>query len=149
MADCPGMMPDERGPERSAGNGCGAAFEDLAQDTVAAIEAARAAVRGMPVGRIGVSQGGWFARSLRPSAPDLAYVVRLSGAAITPAERVMFEEVNTLAEFGLPRPVARLLTPPTAWRIRIFAPPDLLSRIADDVVPHPVFWTRGCAVQLG
>ncbi len=131
------LLPDKRGSESSDGNWRNTSFEDLAQDALAAIEAARVEVPGAPVGLIGVSQGGWIAPLAAMRASDLAYVINLSGAAVTPSEQLTFEEVNTLAGLGLPRPLARMLAPLTAWRIRTLVQPELWSRIADfDPGPH-------------
>ncbi len=131
------LLPDKRGSERSGGDWRSASFEDLAQDSLAAVAAARSAFPGLPVGLIGMSQGGWIAPLAARRDPELAYVVNLSGAAVTPAEQLAFEEANTLAGLGVPRPLAKALAPLTAWRIRTFVQPDLWSRIADfDPGPH-------------
>ncbi len=55
------LLPDKRGSESSDGNWRNASFEDLAQDSLAAIEAARVEAPEVPIGLIGVSQGGWIA----------------------------------------------------------------------------------------
>lgn len=131
------LLPDKRGSERSGGDWRTASFQDLAGDTRAAIAKAREELPGVPIGLIGVSQGGWIAPLAAEGEPSLAYVVNLSGAAVTPAEQLTFEEINTIRAAGAPGWLARAIAPATAWRIRKHVQPELWSRIGDfDPTPY-------------
>jgi hypothetical protein len=107
------LFPDKRGSGRSAGEWQTADFDVLAGDAAAGVEALAAATGLEPgaIGALGMSQGGHIAPLVPLKAPGLAFVVNVSGGAVTMDESLRHETVETLVQKGLPRPLARLLEP--------------------------------------
>lgn len=135
------LLPDKRGSEKSGGDWRDASMEDLAADTAAAVAWVRSRRPDLPVGLIGVSQGGWIAAVAAGRDPTLAFAASLSAAAVPPAEQLVLEERNTMRdEMGVPAPVARALAPLTAWNIRRNVQPELWATLEDfDATAH---WAR-------
>lgn len=87
------LLPDKRGCGKSGGDWKTASFEDFATDTRAGVEAIRGenGIDPNRVGLIGCSQGGWIAPLAASELPRLAFMVSLSGAAVTPNEQLKHE----------------------------------------------------------
>ncbi len=113
------LLPDKRGSEKSEGNWVGADFDDLAGDTMAAVEFVRnqAGFEASKVGLVGMSQGGWIAPVVAAGDKDIAFVVSMSGSTVTTDQQLLHEEINNISEFTWPF-IARLLAPITTKRIR-------------------------------
>lgn len=96
------LLPDKRGSEQSGGDWRTADFEDLATDTLAAVEFMRGQelVALSEIGIIGMSQGGWIAPIVARDADDLGFVVSMVGSTVTPNEQLLFEEDHNLRQFG-------------------------------------------------
>jgi dienelactone hydrolase len=96
------LLPDKRGSEKSAGDWRSAGFEDLATDTLAAIQylkdQERVAIS--EIGVIGMSQGGWIAPIVASRSHDVAFLVSFVGAAVTPQEQLLYEENLNLRQMG-------------------------------------------------
>lgn len=108
------LLPDKRGSGLSGGEWRLAGFEDFMADTSAGVEWVRRQPEIDPerVGLIGISQGGsWIAPMAAAERTDLPFVVSLSGATVTPNQQLAHESVQTLAQMGLPRPIAVALQP--------------------------------------
>jgi dipeptidyl aminopeptidase/acylaminoacyl peptidase len=114
------LLPDKRGSEKSGGNWRTASFEDLATDTVAAVDYLKE--RGdLPITRMGIvglSQGGHFAPVAATLSPDIAFVVNLVGGAVTIEEQLLYEENHNLRQMGLLPGISNLVAYPAAWSIR-------------------------------
>lgn len=87
------LLPDKRGCGKSGGDWRTAGFEDFAADARAGVTAVRAQAGVDPqrVGLLGCSQGGWIAPLAATELPRLAFLVSLSGAAVTPNEQLEHE----------------------------------------------------------
>lgn len=106
------LFPDKRGSGESEGEWRTASFEVLAGDAAAGVRALAGtgvAERGT-IGVVGLSQGGHIA-PLIAAREAVAWVVDISGGAVTMAESLRHETVQTLVRKGFPRPVARLVEP--------------------------------------
>ncbi|HXV77339.1 MAG TPA: alpha/beta fold hydrolase, partial [Candidatus Polarisedimenticolaceae bacterium] len=87
------LLPDRRGSGLTSGDGFGATFDELAADTLSAVETLRSlglADRG-GVGLLGLSQGAWVAPLCASRDTRIAFVAHLSGSMTTPAEQVTHE----------------------------------------------------------
>jgi pimeloyl-ACP methyl ester carboxylesterase len=105
------LLPDKRGSGASGGDWMTASFEVLARDALAGVARLRehAAVKVDDVGIVGLSQGG-FVAPLAAALGEVAWVVDVSGAAVTLAEQIRHEMANTAREAGLsPEGVAAVL----------------------------------------
>jgi len=113
------LLPDKRGCEKSEGNWVGANFDDLAGDTLAAVDFARN--RGdfdsSKIGLIGMSQGGWIAPVAAAEDDDISFVVSMSGSTVTTDQQLLHEEIHNISEYTWPF-VARLLAPMTTKKIQ-------------------------------
>src|SRR2546425_12266607 len=93
---------DKRGVGGSTGDWRTASFEDLAGDVVAAFEylKTRSDVDGTQIGLLGWSQAGWVMPIAAVRAPDIAFLISVSGAAIVPAETTFDEARREMAVAG-------------------------------------------------
>lgn len=96
------LLPDKRGSEKSGGDWRSASFKDLATDTLAAVRhlSEQGAVDVSEIGIVGMSQGGWIAPLVADRSQDVAFIVSLAGAAVTPAEQLLYEENHNLRQMG-------------------------------------------------
>jgi len=113
------LLPDKRGSEKSEGSWVGADFDDLAGDTLAAVEHVRQQMRfaDSEIGLVGMSQGGWIAPVAAARDPGITWVVSMSGSSVTTDQQLLHEEIHNISEHTWPF-VARLLAPMTTKRIR-------------------------------
>lgn len=97
------LLTDKRGTGASAGDWQTAGFDDLAGDALAGVAALRARPEIDParVGLAGLSQGGWIAPLAASRSPDVAFVIDVSGAAVSYAEQSFHEMGNTARQAGL------------------------------------------------
>ena len=133
------LLPDKRGSEKSEGDWRTSSFEDLATDTLAAIEHLRtqeiAPVSG--IGVIGMSQGGWIAPLVASQDDDLAFLVSMVGSVVTPREQLLYEENYNLRQLGFLPGVSNVLAYVGSANVRYLAQPDLYKLIVDyDPLPY-------------
>lgn len=97
------LLTDKRGSGASGGDWQTAGFDDLAADALAGVAAlrARADVDSTRVGLVGLSQGGWIAPLAAARSPHVAFVIDVSGAAVSYAEQSFHEMGNTARQAGL------------------------------------------------
>lgn len=88
------LLPDKRGSEKSGGKWIGASFDELAVDTISAIEYIRGQDRFnySNIGVIGMSQGGWIA-PIVATKTSVSFVVSMSGAVVSVDEQLLHEEI--------------------------------------------------------
>lgn len=113
------LLPDKRGSEKSGGDWRTASYEDLATDTVAAVDYLRRQeqVEVAGVGVIGMSQGGRIAPIVANTRLDLAFVVNVVGGALPAHEALVYEETHNLREMGIPPGVSDGLARASAWSL--------------------------------
>ena len=114
------LLPDKRGSEKSEGEWRGASFEDLAGDTLSAIEYLKTQdhFEYSSIGVIGMSQGGWIAPLVASKSEDLSFVVSMSGAFVTTDEQLLYEETNSIHQMGTYMFLAKLIAPLTTKNIQ-------------------------------
>lgn len=113
------LLPDKRGSERSQGSWIGADFEELAGDTMAAVQYVRDQdlFTHSGIGLAGMSQGGWIAPVAAARDREIAFVVSVSGASVTTGQQLLHEETRNISRFTWPF-IARMLAPITTHRIQ-------------------------------
>lgn len=134
------LLPDKRGSEKSQGDWRTSSFEELATDTIAAIEYLRQQqiVRVSRIGVVGMSQGGWIGPIVADRDDELAFLVSLVGAAVTPREQLLFEENHNIRQVGFLPGISNALAYAGYANVRYLAQPDLYDLIVDyDPLP---FW---------
>lgn len=97
------LLTDKRGSGSSGGDWQTVGFDDLAGDALAGVELLRGRREVDPgrVGLVGLSQGGWIAPLAAARSREVAFVVDVSGAAVSYAEQSFFEMANTARQAGL------------------------------------------------
>jgi pimeloyl-ACP methyl ester carboxylesterase len=97
------LLPDKRGSEQSAGEWRSASMEDLATDTLAAVEwlRSRREHRISALGVIGMSQGGWIAPITAARSREIDCIVSMVGSAVTPKQQLLYEEKLNLEQMGV------------------------------------------------
>ena len=98
------LLPDKRGSGASGGDWRTADLSLLVNDAVAGLRAlqGRAEVDSASVGLVGVSQGGRVAAMAPVTAPDVAFVVSLSAAAVPLDEQLRHEVTQDLRRSAWP-----------------------------------------------
>ena len=94
---------DKRGVGESTGDFRVVPFMDLCGDGLAAIAylRPRADVDPKQIGVWGLSQGGWLGPLAASRSSDVAFVVAVSGPAVSPGEQMIFYYANELREEGV------------------------------------------------
>lgn len=106
------LLPDKRGCHESEGDWKWADFRELAEDSIAGVRALRAqeGIDPKRIGFIGISQGGWIA-PLAACLGNIAFIVSLSGATVTPIEQFRYEHMQDVLQKGLPSAFCRISFP--------------------------------------
>lgn len=133
------LLPDKRGSEKSQGSWRTASFEDLATDTLAAIEFLKGqdTVAISDIGVIGMSQGGWIAPIVANRAPDIAFLVSFVGAAVTPQEQLLYEENHNLKQMGFLPGISNLIAYMSTIYIKNFGQKEFWDAVRGfDPLPH-------------
>lgn len=103
---------DKRGVGGSTGDWNTASFEDLAGDVIAAYEylKTRRDIDATQIGMLGVSQAGWVMPLAAVRAQELAFLISISGAGVSPAETTIDQSQNELAARGMkPETVSEII----------------------------------------
>ncbi len=113
------LLPDKRGSEKSEGDWRTASFDDLATDTIAALDFLKSsqAVEPGKIGVIGMSQGGHIAPLVANQMPELAFVVSVVSSVVPLHEQLVYEENYNLREFGVPPVLSNVLAYLGAWSL--------------------------------
>jgi dienelactone hydrolase len=146
------LLPDKRGSEKSEGNWRTSSFEDLATDTLAAIDYLREqeAVAISEIGVIGMSQGGWIAPLVASQEDELSFLVSMVGAMVTPREQLLYEENYNLRQTGFLPGISNVLAYVGSANVRHLAQPELYKLIVDyDPLPYWRDISHNSLVLLG
>ena len=142
------LLPDKRGSEKSEGEWVGASFEELATDTLSAVEYVKhqQVFKYSSIGVIGMSQGGWIASVVAAESDDVSFVVSMTGAAVTTDEQLLHEEINNIAKYTYTW-IAKLIAPITTNNIKQME--HVSAYMGFDPIPYwkrihiPVFFAFG------
>ncbi len=95
---------DKRGTGQSTGDWRQSDFDDLAGDVLAGVRLLRRdrRIRADKIGLWGVSQAGWVIPLAAARSPDVAFLIPISGAAVTPAEQELWRHDQALTYLGVP-----------------------------------------------
>lgn len=146
------LLPDKRGSEKSEGDWRNSSFEDLATDTLAAIEYLReqGSVPISGIGVIGMSQGGWIAPLVASQDSELSFLVSMVGTTVTPRRQLLYEENHNLRQVGFLPGISNILAYVGSANVRYLAQPELYELIVDyDPLPYWRDISRDSLVLLG
>jgi uncharacterized protein len=95
---------DKRGVGESGGDFRAVPFPELAEDGLAAIGylKSRREIDARHIGVWGLSQGGWLAPLAASRSADVAFVIAVSGPAVTPGEQMLYYYASELRSRGVP-----------------------------------------------
>jgi dienelactone hydrolase len=95
---------DKRGCGQSTGDWRQVDFAVLADDVLAAVECLRRdpRIRADKVGLFGVSQAAWIIPLAASRSPHVAFIIPVSGGAVSPAEQELWRHKHNLEFFGVP-----------------------------------------------
>ncbi len=98
------LMYDKRGSGESTGDWRTVDFDVLAEDVLAGVHfmQSQPRVRADKIGLWGVSQAGWIIPLAASQSNDVAFIVPVSGGAVTPAEQEVWRHRQNLLFLGVP-----------------------------------------------
>jgi dienelactone hydrolase len=133
------LLPDKRGSEKSQGNWRTSSFDDLATDTIAAVEYLKeqSNVTISQIGIIGMSQGGWIAPIVATKTSDISFIVDVVGTSVTTHEQLLYEENNNLREMGFLPGISNAISYVSTFVLRKFSQKDFWNAIGNfDPLPY-------------
>lgn len=133
------LLPDKRGSEKSEGNWRTSSYEDLATDTVAAVEFLRTQemVEVSKVGIIGMSQGGQISPYVVHLSPEVDFLIDVVGTSLNNYDVLHYEETNNLREMGFLPGVSDLIAYPSTWVLRNFTQKEFWDAVGNfDALPY-------------
>lgn len=124
------LIFDKRGVGASTGDWHYASFETLAEDVLAGVRylKTRADINPKQIGLRGVSQGGWVAPIAAARAKDIAFLVTISAAGVSPTEQVTHDQLGKAKAAG-------------ATEVELKEAAEFL-RLQFDAVRNPTAWER-------
>jgi len=127
------LLPDKRGSEKSKGNWRTSSYEDLATDTVAALEflGSQEVVEVSKIGIVGMSQGGQISPYVVHLSPDVDFLVDVVGTSLNSYDVLHYEEVNNLREMGFLPGVSDLIAYPSMLVLRNFTQKEFWSAVGN------------------
>jgi len=133
------LLPDKRGSEKSEGNWRTSSYEDLATDSVAAVDFLKnqKIVTISEIGIIGMSQGGQFAPLVAVQSPDVAFMIDVVGTSLSSYEVLHYEETNNLREMGFLPGISDLIAYPSTFVLRKFTQKEFWDAVGNfDALPY-------------
>ena len=97
-----GFIYDKRGTGASKGKWLEASFDDLANDTLAAVDLLkrRQDIDAKQIGLFGGSQSGWIVGLAASRSRDVAFIISTSGPGVTPEEQELYRAEHWLRADG-------------------------------------------------
>lgn len=133
------LLPDKRGSEKSEGNWRTSSFEDLATDTIAAVEYLKEQnnVNVSQIGIIGLSQGGRIAPIVATKSSDVSFVVNVAGTSVIAHEQLLYEENNNLRKMGFLPGISNAISYLSTFILREFSQKGFWDAIGNfDPLPY-------------
>lgn len=133
------LLPDKRGSVKSEGDWRTSSFEDLATDTVAAVNYLRQQdeVAIDRIGLIGMSQGGHIVPLAASQSSEVSFLIDVVGAAVPMRGQLVYEENHNLRQMGFLPGISNLIAYPAAWSIREVRQKEFWDLIGDyDPLPY-------------
>lgn len=133
------LLPDKRGSEGSEGNWRTSSIEDLATDTLAAIDFLKSqdTVDISQIGIIGMSQGGWIAPVVASQTSDVGFVIDVVGTSLPAYQQLVYEENHNLREMGFLPGISNLISYPSTFVLREITQKDFWDAVGNfDPLPY-------------
>lgn len=133
------LLPDKRGSVKSGGDWHTSSMEDLATDTLAAVDYlnGQGMVKISMIGVIGMSQGGWIAPVAAGQSTDIEFIVNVVGTSLTSYDVLHYEESNNLREMGFLPGISDLIAYPSAFVLKHFTQKEFWDVVGNfDPLPY-------------
>ncbi|HKJ39331.1 MAG TPA: alpha/beta fold hydrolase [Anaerolineales bacterium] len=133
------LLPDKRGSEKSEGNWRTSSYEDLATDSVAAVDFLKSQqmVEISKIGIIGMSQGGQISPYVVHLSPEIDFLIDVVGTSLNNYDVLHYEESNNLQKMGFFPVVADLIAYPSTWVLRNFTQKEFWGAVGNfDALPY-------------
>jgi dienelactone hydrolase len=133
------LLPDKRGSVGSEGDWRTSSYEDLATDTVAAVEFLKSQnmVKVSQIGIMGMSQGGQISPYVVHLSPDVDFLIDVTGTSLNSYDVLHYEETNNLREMGFLPGVSDLIAYPSTWVLRNFTQKEFWDAVGNfDALPY-------------
>ncbi len=133
------LLPDKRGSVKSQGDWHTSSFDDLATDTLAAVDFLKTQdlVSISNIGIIGMSQGGMISPLVATQSPDIAFMIDVVGTSLPLYDELHYEETNNLREMGFLPGVSDLIAYPSTYVLRNFTQKNFWSAVGNfDPLPY-------------
>ena len=133
------LLPDKRGSVKSEGDWHTSSYEDLATDTVAALEFLKSQKMApvSTIGIIGMSQGGQISPYVVHLSPDVDFLIDVVGTSLNNYDVLHYEETNNLREMGFLPGVSDLIAYPSSWVLRNFTQKVFWDAVGNfDALPY-------------
>jgi dienelactone hydrolase len=136
------LLPDKRGSVKSEGDWRLSSYEDLATDTVAAIDflTEQDNVRVSYIGIIGMSQGGHLSPVVATQSEDVSFVINVVGTTLTAYRVLRYEENRNLHEMGVIPGLSNVISFFSTYHLRTVRQKDFWDAVGNfDPAPY---WRR-------
>jgi dienelactone hydrolase len=133
------LLPDKRGSVGSEGDWRTSSYEDLATDTVAAVEFLKTQnmVKVSKIGIMGMSQGGQISPYVVHLSSDVDFLIDVTGTSLNSYDVLHYEETNNLREMGFLPGVSDLIAYPSTWVLREFRQKEFWDAVGNfDALPY-------------
>ena len=133
------LLPDKRGSEKSGGDWRTSSYEDLATDSLAAVDFLKNQdlVEVSKIGIIGMSQGGQISPLVAVQSPDVAFLIDVVGTSLNNYDVLHYEETNNLREMGFLPGISDLIAYPSTFVLRKFTQREFWNAVGNfDALPY-------------
>jgi dipeptidyl aminopeptidase/acylaminoacyl peptidase len=127
------LLPDKRGSVKSEGDWRTASMEELAGDSVAAIEFLKGEYpeKISNIGAVGLSQGGWITPIVPGLTDRVDYLVSVVSSTIPAHEVLIYEEIHNLREMGFLPGLSNLIAYLSAYVLINFSQKDFWDAVGN------------------
>lgn len=133
------LLPDKRGSVHSEGDWRTSSFEDLATDTVAAVDflTDQELLPVSQIGVIGMSQGGQIAPLVAAKSDQISFVINVVGSTVPLYQALIYEETHNLRQIGFLPGIADAIAPASTLYLRRVSQPDFWDAVGNfDPLPY-------------
>lgn len=133
------LLPDKRGSVKSKGDWHTSSYEDLATDSVAAVNFLKNQnmVDVSKIGIVGMSQGGQISPLVAVQSSDVSFLVDVVGTSLNNYDVLHYEETNNLREMGYLPVVSDLIAYPSTWVLRNITQKEFWDAVGNfDALPY-------------
>lgn len=133
------LLPDKRGSVTSEGDWHAATFQELATDTIAAIDFLQDEYEDQinTIGVLGASQGGQIAPIVAARSEEISFVINIVGSVVPFHQALIYEENYNLREMGFLPGFSNIIAHISSFFIRNFSQSEFWDAVGNyDPLPY-------------